>query len=243
VILVSRIDLRAGVAELRAASAGDRISERVVAVARGLGLRELRVIGAHREPLDVCRVGTAASTAPPSDLARELVPESVDGATRAATHTQTLLAGSLLEHTLTVRQRVPTYAAVFWHDPASLRMISAYTAFLLSTHPAEDRQLLPVRLAAYEICANVVEHGRTARDGATLQLHLQLEALEITGSIQDQCAFFDPGSLAGKTLQQRMAERQRRGYGIPMLLQLLDRMEHEFNDVGNRITFSKRMEP
>jgi len=243
VILVSKIDLQAGTAELLGASDGTAIPERLVAVARGLGLRELRLFNVHHQSVGTRRIAPDAGKATLPGLARGLGPDQAEGTQPAGSQTQTLPADVLVEHTLTVRQGVPIYTAVFRHDPASLRVISAYTAFLLSTHTGEDRQLLPVRLATYEICANVVEHGRVARTGATLQLRLRLDALEIAGSVQDQCAFFDPASLTGVTLQERLAERNPRGYGIPMLLQLLDEMEHEFNDVGNRITFTKRMEP
>jgi len=78
------------------------------------------------------------------------------------------------------------------------------------------------------------QHGKARRAklaGYGLQLREKQKVKRIYGVLEDQFRHYF-----------EKAER-RRGITGEMLLQLLDEMEHEFNDVGNRITFTKRMEP
>lgn len=252
-ILVSGLDLQGGIAELVTTSDGvDTIPERVLGAASGLGLRQLQLARLSGETVQVLDISTSDRERACSELARDLsrlwsashATTSADAsrALSTARPSGTFDARCMVKHVVhQVSSSITLYTATFRHDLKSLRALSAYPAFLLATHPAEENVLFQVRLAIYEIGANIIEHGQIMHPGAVIQLRLRLDPMEIAGFLQDQCAFFDPATRAGGTVLERLAARQRRGYGIPMLLQLLDRMEHEFNDVGNRITFCKRI--
>jgi anti-sigma regulatory factor (Ser/Thr protein kinase) len=112
---------------------------------------------------------------------------------------------------------------------------------VLTTYGRQERHLMQLRLAIYEICANITEHGCPSGQRAEIGIHLRFAEGAIQGWIQDCCEYFDTAEVPLVSLPERAAARNRRGYGISVIRQLLDSFEHEFNEMGNRLTFNKRI--
>ena len=142
---------------------------------------------------------------------------------------------------------LPSYELVLPRTRESMGALAVASSLILATYGPEANDLMRLRIALYEICANIIEHGRTKVDDDPEESREEIVLVisfgdgEITGWIQDHCELFDPTSKELAHISDRLAARYRRGYGIYMLLQLLDRLEHEYNELGNRITFSKRI--
>ncbi len=122
-------------------------------------------------------------------------------------------------------------------------LIATYSALALATYGRHGNgPLTQMRLAIYELCMNVLEHGRTRRGGARLRLSLLLSSWGLRGCVEDECEPFNPLSQPNHGLDTRFAMRAPRGYGIMIVQKLMDEVLYEYTGLGNRITFEKRIE-
>ncbi len=160
-----------------------------------------------------------------------------------ASHSRTIVLPEtyLAEHRWQVQADWPVYSARFRHATGCLAQLSTYCAVLLTSYGQQSTHLMQLRLALYEICANVVEHGLPGHDTRSIDLELQFGPGSIAGCVQDHCKRFDPSRMSVSPPPDSAAQRHARGYGIHMIRQLLDDLQHEFNETGNRITFEKRI--
>lgn len=214
-ILLERIDFETGTAVFRP---GDRHEdtqstfERVAAVARGCGL--------HAEH----------ARHPGAEESRSFAtPTTPDGVATLAEEVK----GT--RHTLRDVGGYPLYEIQLPHADVSLRLVSIYTKLVLATFGPQVPDLANLHLVLYELCANILEHGRPRYEDPKLQLAMQFRKGGIEGWIQDNCSNFDPftAKLADRKNQWRL-----RGHGLHIVRRLLTSSGHEFNDRGNRLTFN-----
>jgi len=134
------------------------------------------------------------------------------------------------------------YNAVFAHSTESAGLVGEYAAIALATSGCMyPEALMQVRVALYELCHNSFDHGHPDAEPAILQLCIRLGPDRIEGWIQDQCQAFDPLANREKTIQEQIESGSRRGYGLSMVKRFLDELSHEYNEIGNHISFVKRI--
>lgn len=243
-ILLQQINLPEGFAQLvrvdLGEQKGDVSMQQLMDAARSLGLRQLRVRDEE---------GTNQVISLRPDLSghgnrqRRDSPVQQNDPRQVATSRSNFQETSLLGHRWTIEQGCAVYDARFSHESYSLPLISAYVTMLLASVGASESQIMQLRLAVYEICANIVEHGIVHQDPAEIGIHLSLGPDEVAGWIQDSCEHFNPTSKPVGSVKEHMASRASRGYGIHMMRQLLHEFGHEFNSTGNRTLFKKRITP
>jgi anti-sigma regulatory factor (Ser/Thr protein kinase) len=212
----------------------------VLTAASALGLHRLRLHDAHGGHDDV-ELPIQASGNAPIDPSRATYDVGLEEprAERAWKH----LDAVLRQHRCSVQEDQLIYDAVFAHEAVAPPLIAAYVSLLLATVGTRESHILQFRLAMYEICANIVEHGIVQHPAAEIGIHLAFTPGEASGWIQDACDRFDLSAQPVGSIKEQAATRASRGYGIHMLRQLLQSMDHEFNTTGNRIHFRKRMAP
>jgi anti-sigma regulatory factor (Ser/Thr protein kinase) len=137
-------------------------------------------------------------------------------------------------HTLREVGGYPLYEIQLPHVDVSLRLVSIYTRLVLATFGPQVRDLANLHLVLYELCANILEHGRPRHQDPKLQLAMQFRNGGIEGWIQDNCSNFDPFTAK---LPARKNQAPHRGRGLHIVRRLLTSSGHEFNDKGNRLTF------
>jgi serine/threonine-protein kinase RsbW len=134
------------------------------------------------------------------------------------------------------------YEVAFPHAKESGPLVATYSAIALATCARVDESvLMQLRLAIYELCLNVVEHGRCQESGGEIRLGLRFEDDAIRGWIEDRCEPFNPLQRAEGSWSQRVAMRARRGYGIMIVRRLMDELDYEYTGRGNRISFCKKV--
>ena len=221
-IVVDRIDLTAGIARLwhggSLSATWDGDFWRIVDAARTLQLHQVSLCVQDGD--DQKRLTLAGDGMPPL-------------AEAARAH--------LMHHRWSLVDGLPVYDGRFRNAPDCLPLLSRYAGLLLATYGEQRKHLVQLRIAIYEICANIIEHGLRSRAPARIDVHLQFFPREIRGWVQDTCQPFDPSRMPETAIAERLEKRSKRGYGITIMRLLLDTMQHEFNPMGNRITFSKRI--
>jgi anti-sigma regulatory factor (Ser/Thr protein kinase) len=248
-ILLRCIDFQRSCAEFVADSpvTADSVTapiERSLGLARALALGEIRV-------LDVtggARVFTVQNPlAGPRTTHNTLRPE-VAGQAPAAVEVAVgdrrergAVDAPIVWPQATVRDQEAEYRLRLAHAPESLRPLSAYVALVLATHSNWSEPLLQVRLALYEILANVLEHGRPLRTPTEVEVGLILEPRSVRGWIRDECVRFDPGAWRSVPVPDLVAGRSVRGYGMHLVGTILGTLEHSFDGTGNCLTFGKEV--
>lgn len=210
----------------------------IVSAAAALGLVHLRIHDSRGSGENLVVAGATASK-PASDPSRTIQEPGLEGS--RAERAWKDLDAVLHEHRWSVQEDSMVYDAQFLHDPLTPPLIAAYVSLLLTAIGTRESQVLQFRLAMYEICANVIEHGRVRLSPAEIAIHLSLTPGEVNGWIQDSCEHFDLSAQPAGSIRERAETRASRGYGIHMMHQLLQGIHHEFNSTGNRIHFRKRI--
>jgi len=135
---------------------------------------------------------------------------------------------------------------VHYRFPHRVDLSPGVDAFVRDTlHRAglPDRARLEARLAIYELCRNILEHGRPLVEGAEVSLELTVDDEAIRGWIQDECAYFDLGNHASRDVTSLVRARADRGYGLTLVRQILTVCRHDHNGHGNRISFRILLDP
>lgn len=227
-IVLERIDPPRRTVEFRALGDDDDACRtafaRAGALARQLGLEDVRLhLGepAHAVSVAGARQGPVA-------------------AARSA-HAPQAECGVL--HRWRLHQGAVEYDLEFAHQPASRDLVALWVPLALVTHGPQEDRLMQLHTGIYEICANILEHGQPLRDPTTFSVGLRLLQDRIDGYVQDGCERFDSARQPFQGVLERVASRERRGFGIHMMLRLIDRIEHKYNETGNRLTFTKGMLP
>jgi anti-sigma regulatory factor (Ser/Thr protein kinase) len=135
------------------------------------------------------------------------------------------------------------YSAEVDHNADAIGLLDPYAAAVLATYGAAlPEALSELRLVIYELCQNLLEHGTPRHSAATVRLCLEFHAESICGSIEDECIHFDPLSLPVREIDEQLALRARRGYGLTLVRRALDEMRYTSLPTGNRVDFLKRTE-
>jgi len=226
-ILVKRLDLETGTAILEMHSGDVAGGEARVATlaesARVLGLRavSLRVGGAER----VSTVAAAPAT-----------PQAVLTAAPAAVGVP---AHPGLVHEAAWHGNGVRYRGAFPHAAPSCHQVQAYTELVLRAAGVPPRDMGLVRLVAYELCVNAIEHGHALQTPATIEVGFEITAVNLRGWVRDGCAAFDPLVFPSTAMARLVDERRVRGYGLQMVRRIVDSLQHTHDGQGNTVSFTK----
>lgn len=220
-IVLERIDFEVGNAVFRVANDGlEDTSRSFESLAAEAHRRGLRAVQSHSNGEESC-----SFTPPPSPAGHGPAVQTLG-----------------TRQSLSFVHGYPHYEIQVPHADASLRVLSIYTGLVLATFGPQAHDLTHLRLALYELCANILEHGRPTSRDPELGLAVQFLDGRIEGWIQDRCRNFDPlASEVSPVVENPKVRWRRRGYGLHIVRRLLTTLSHEFDGTGNRLTFSKEI--
>jgi serine/threonine-protein kinase RsbW len=131
--------------------------------------------------------------------------------------------------------------AVVPASAAGIRLAAeAFDAFAASRGLPLD-VLRAVQVTLDEVLSNIVRHGYRGQPEGRIQIAFRVAdgALEVT--IQDDAPPFDPLAAALPDLATGLAQRPIGGLGILLTRRLMDDVQYERAEGGNRLTLRKRM--
>lgn len=122
----------------------------------------------------------------------------------------------------------------------SLPELLAYVDAASSALPEEVG--FAVRLAAEEVCMNVISHAYPPGEPGPLALSLVHDDAAATITVEDRGAVFDPATLAAPDLQAPAEEREPGGLGWHLVYQVMDEVRHTgLPGGGNRVVLIKHL--
>lgn len=131
------------------------------------------------------------------------------------------------------------YRGGFPHATPSCHQVQAYTEFVLRAAGVPPRDMGLVRLVAYELCVNAIEHGHALQTPATIEVGFEITHLNLRGWVRDQCAAFDPLVFPSSAVARLVDQRRVRGYGLQMVRRIVDSLQHTHDGQGNTVSFTK----
>jgi anti-sigma regulatory factor (Ser/Thr protein kinase) len=142
------------------------------------------------------------------------------------------------------REGCVTYRASVPHDANAIQWIDPYIAAVLATYgPSAVRAVADLRLAVYELCRNVTDHGRPHVSNPRIRIVSVLSSARIRIAIEDDCQHFNPVSHASDTTGRKAERRERRGYGLSLVRRMVDDFQHTALPHGNRTVITKDVRP
>ena len=95
-----------------------------------------------------------------------------------------------------------------------------------------------IKMAVIEACINAFEHSQSDSGRIDINFHISDEELAIT--ISDQGQGFDIEERRDEVSRNREAGESRRGWGLRIIEELMDRVEIESGATGTTLTLVKR---
>ncbi len=123
----------------------------------------------------------------------------------------------------------------------SLRPLLQFVERACGSAGLDVEETMAVRVAAEEICTNVILHGYAAGEGGPITVDFTADADRVLVTIEDRCAPFDPRTIATPAVTTDWVDRPIGGMGLHLVRSLMDDVRHELIDEGgNRVTLVKR---
>jgi serine/threonine-protein kinase RsbW len=99
-----------------------------------------------------------------------------------------------------------------------------------------------VRMAVIEACINAFEHSRAPDRRVTMTFEVvgEHEPEELRITVKDAGVGFDPAALEEPTIEKKLGEARKRGWGLKIIQGLMDEVEIHSGREGTTIVMSKR---
>jgi serine/threonine-protein kinase RsbW len=94
--------------------------------------------------------------------------------------------------------------------------------------------------AVDEACTNIIEHGYGGEDRGTIDLVCQVHDGELVIVIRDHAQPFDPAEVPSPILTATLDELKVGGLGIYFMRQVMDAVEFNYENGGNKLVLVKR---
>ena len=104
--------------------------------------------------------------------------------------------------------------------------------------PTESSKL---KIAVYEACMNVIEHGYQFEPDELISVEVQHIGERLYISIIDTGRYFDFYDQESYNVKEAMDDRRRGGYGLHIIQRSVDEIHYLNTDEGNRLTLIKNI--
>jgi serine/threonine-protein kinase RsbW len=99
-----------------------------------------------------------------------------------------------------------------------------------------------VRMAVIEACINAFEHSRASDRQVTMTFEVvgKQEPEELRITVKDAGIGFDPSALEEPTIEKKLGDARKRGWGLKIIQGLMDDVEIHSGSEGTTVIMSKR---
>jgi serine/threonine-protein kinase RsbW len=124
-----------------------------------------------------------------------------------------------------------------------MEIVASAQADALGEYIAMPRDKIDeVKLALVEACINAFEHAQSRDERVHLAFRVGRDGtgrewLEV--EVRDAGRGFDTSALVETSLEKRLPERRKRGWGLQIIRSLMDTVEIESGDWGTRVVMRK----
>jgi serine/threonine-protein kinase RsbW len=122
----------------------------------------------------------------------------------------------------------------------SLNKIMEFVAVLAKQAGMEKVELSKMKIAVYEACINVIEHGYKFEPGKWIGIEVLYDQNRFEVAIMDDGDSFDFYNCKHYDVEEAFDEKRRGGYGLYIIQQSMDEVQYQSDKKnGNRLTLIK----
>ncbi len=107
----------------------------------------------------------------------------------------------------------------------------------------DAKSVFRCQMSVDEACTNVVEHAYGEADAGDIDVVCTIEPGTCTIQIVDTGKPFDPSSVPPPKISKDVQEIKPGGIGLHLMRELMDQVEFEFDESGNRLVMVKSSPP
>jgi len=124
----------------------------------------------------------------------------------------------------------------------SLNRITNFVTSLAQNAGLEDLELSKLKIAVYEACMNVIEHGYRFEPGKIIGVEMLKEKGVLTVTVTDRGSPFDFYQKQGYDVEEAFHEKRTGGFGLYIIKRSVDDVKYESHaKAGNRLTLVKKI--
>ncbi len=129
------------------------------------------------------------------------------------------------------------------NDLAEIPRLAKFVSAFCGRHGLSQDAEFDLTLALDEILVNVIRHGYQDQGSHEIGLSFALDAGELTVSVEDDAAPFNPLEAPPPNLNLPLEERRPGGLGIHLVKNLMDELHYQRRGGRNVLTMKKNLWP
>lgn len=124
----------------------------------------------------------------------------------------------------------------------SLNNVTHFVATLAQKAGIEHIELSKLKIAVYEVCMNVIEHGYHYEPDHSIGVEVLHEGNRFEVAITDTGDSFDFYDLKAYDVEEAFNQKRQGGFGLYIIQKSVDEVKYESDEkIGNRLTLIKRI--
>ena len=102
-----------------------------------------------------------------------------------------------------------------------------------------EEKAAEISMALIEACINAFEHSETKED---IYIHFIISDEKLTIKVIDKGVGFDASSIELPNIDKKITEERKRGWGLMLIKELMDKVDYESDNTGTTLTMTKNKE-
>ena len=121
-----------------------------------------------------------------------------------------------------------------------MELVATHTYDVVAKHMnLSDEKSAEISMALIEACINAFEHSETKED---IYIHFIISDEKLTIKVIDKGVGFDASSIELPNIDQKITDERKRGWGLMLIKELMDKVDYESDNTGTTLTMTKNKE-
>ena len=121
-----------------------------------------------------------------------------------------------------------------------MELVATHTSDVVAKHMnLPEEKSAEISMALIEACINAFEHSETKED---IYIHFIISDENLTIKLIDKGVGFDASSIELPNIDKKITEERKRGWGLMLIKELMDKVDYESDNTGTTLTMTKNKE-
>ena len=118
-----------------------------------------------------------------------------------------------------------------------MELVATHTSDVVAKHMnLSEEKSAEISMALIEACINAFEHSETKED---IYIHFIISDENLTIKVIDKGVGFDASAIELPNLDQKITDERKRGWGLMLIKELMDKVDYESDNTGTTLTMTK----
>jgi serine/threonine-protein kinase RsbW len=121
-----------------------------------------------------------------------------------------------------------------------MELVATHTSDVVAKYMSlSEEKAAEISMALIEACINAFEHSETKED---IFIHFIISDEKLTIKVIDKGVGFDASSIELPNIDKKITEERKRGWGLMLIKELMDKVDYESDNTGTTLTMTKNKE-